>query len=210
MAKKENQLIDLKKHITKDAQRRYIRNIEKEKLLSHVFDDFGHINGQHRFPVGSMYFGNSTAGFAACEVIAIYNVLKDIGRPVRLADLIFYDEVLGYMFFRGIFGTKIRKIGTFLEKLEVPYIQLNVRDFLDIARNNGFKDGQIFILTIMTRGDLPISPVHTFETVYRDNKWVVFNRFNNDERGRIYNNVGEILHNGENIGKLISVYKVEI
>ena len=208
MAKKAEQYIYLPKRIPKSAQNRYFKNLENEKMLSSIFDSFGHINGQHRYPVGTMHFGRAKAGGTACEVIAIYNVLKDIGKPSRLADLIFYDEVLGFMFLSGHFGTKIHRIGTFLDKLKVPYERLSVRDFIRSAGKKEYDDGQIFIVTIKTRAELPISQLHTFETVYYKDNWIVYNRFNDDEKPAVYKNAADILRNGKYRGSFYSIYRI--
>lgn len=184
------------------------RNCELEKKIGWVLDETGHLNGQGRLPVGIMSFGNSTAGFSACEVIAVYNVLNDLGIHRRLSDLIYDAEKLGFLFARGFFGTKINKIPKLLEYYGVRCEKVKARDFIEKARNNDYEDGQMFIITIRNRCDVPVCAIHTFEAVYYEGKWEVFNRFNKDKKSRKCGNIADILRNGEIIGAFYSIFRI--
>ena len=127
------------------------RNTELEKQLSRVLDSEGHINGQGRFPVGIMKFGNVHAGFASCELVAVYNVLNDLGIKARFSNIIYHAERLGYLFAGGVFGTKISKIGKILEYYGVKSEKVKVREFVLKAGLKQYSDGEIFIVTIKNR-----------------------------------------------------------
>lgn len=208
MARKEENWIEFPKRISKNAQERYMKNLEYERAVKPTLDQFGHINGQGRYPIGDMQFGSVKASGTACEVIAIYNVLKDLGKEVRLADLIFYNEIFGYMFAFGAFGTKINKIGHFLDKFDVDFEKVEVKSFIEKARKNKYKDGQIFIVTIKNNAGHVVSALHTFEMVYYNKKWVVFNRFNNVKKPSVYDSIGAVLQNGKTIGSFFYIYKI--
>lgn len=62
--------------------------INKKWDLSAVMDEGGHINGQKRDGIVDMPYGSSTIGHAGCEIIAVYNLLQDMGRDVSFPEVI--------------------------------------------------------------------------------------------------------------------------
>ena len=190
------------------AKKRFIENSDLEEQMHHVLDYSGHINGQGRFPVHHMHFGNVGAGFASCEIIAVYNVIKDLGGHVPLSELIYYAESSGYMLAGGFFGTKIYKIGNILEHFDIKYNKLSPRVFLKEAADNSFDDETIFIATMKNRREMPISALHTFELIRRRGKWYVYNRFNNSESAGIYDELSAILKNGSYTGAWLTIYEI--
>ena len=190
------------------ANHHYLNNLELEEKIKDILDVSGHINGQRRFPVGRMHFGNVSAGFASCEMIAVFNVLHDLGKDKRLSEIIYHGETNGYMLAGGFFGTKIYKIGKILEKYDVAYEREKVAAFIANATEGNYKDGQIFITTIRTRTDVPISHIHTFEMVHYRGHWVVYNRFDRDEGPSIYGNIFDVLKNGGYTGAYMAIYKI--
>ncbi len=208
MLRNEDSIIPLPKIIPPGVSRRFERNQEIERMISPMLDSMGHINGQGRFPVSEMRFGRVSAGFASCEVIAVYNVLNDLGMHRSLSELIYYDEALGFLFAFGYFGTKISKIGSILSRLDVQYEKLRPGPFLRKAVRSEWEEGQIFIGTIRTRSDLPVCPLHTFEMVFCGGKWIVFNRFDNCARSMVYDGIESVLWNGKQKGKFYSIYRI--
>ena len=204
MAKKEENHIELSYKGTSAAQRRFFENAEIEKGAFHLCDSTGHINGQGRFPLSCMRFGRVSAGGTACEIIAVYNVLADLKRPMKLAELIFCAEALGYLFLFGAFGTKISKIGALLEKLGVPFERIKCKDFL----KGDFEEGSIFIVTVRNNARLPVSSLHTFEIVKKEGQWLVYNRFNESESSLVYGNLKDILINGNTTAAYYCVYRI--
>lgn len=190
------------------TQKHLNKNNDLERLIDRVLDVNGHINGQMRFPVGMMHFGHVRAGFASCEIIAVYNVLKDMGLHVKLSSLIYDAENLGYLFAGGFFGTKISKIGKLLEKYGVRSEKVRLSEFKLKGRLHQFADGDTFIVTIKNRSDLPICALHTFEMVYYEGRWTVYNRFSGDNHPSVYSNIDDVLLNGGDKGAYYSVYKI--
>ena len=190
------------------TEKHFKRNTELEKRIDRILDSDGHINGQGRFPVGIMNFGHVHAGFASCELIAVYNVLNDLGLHISLSQIIYDAERLGYLFAGGIFGTKISKIGKILNHYGVKSEKVKVSEFKLHSKLNHFQDGDTFIVTIKNRNDLPVCSLHTFEMVYYEGKWTVYNRFNGDNHASVYSNSDDVLNNGGEKGAYYSIYKI--
>lgn len=190
------------------AKKHFHHNEEMEKNIHHVLDHGGHINGQGRFPVRRMQFGNVKAGFASCEIIAVYNVLKDLNRFVPFSQLIYTNEKNGYMLAGGVFGTRISKIGALLDAYGIRYKKLKKREFVNRIENGEIRDGSIFIAAIRTWRSLPISVIHTFEMKYSRGRWFVYNRFNSSESAGIYDKAQNILKNGNHMGEWYCVYEI--
>ena len=192
----------------RNAVKHFKKNEELEKHIHDMLDKSGHINGQERFPVKHMRFGYTRAGFASCEVIAVYNVIKDLGRYVPLSDLIYHNEKQGYMLAGGLLGTKIHKIGNLLEILGISYQKIKVRNFLESAERGTISDGSMYIVTIRTNRNLPVAHLHTFELVRRANNWCVYNRFNESLGASYYSCLDDILKNGNQMGAWYAVYQI--
>ena len=190
------------------AKKHFHINREMEKNIHQVLDPGGHINGQGRFPVQDMRFGNVNAGFASCEVIAVYNVLKDLDRFVPFAELIYMNERSGYMLAGGLFGTGTAKISALLDAYGIQHRKLKRREFTEKIEKNEIPDGSIFIVTIRTRKTLPVSVLHTFEMRRSRGKWIVYNRFNNSESAGIYDSTADILMNGSHRGEWYCIYEI--
>lgn len=168
----------------------------------------GHINGQNLGPVAKMRFGAVSAGFASCELIAVYNVLNDLGIHRRLSSIFYDAEKAGYLLLKGVFGTKIGSIGKLLEKYGVKSKKIKAKEFIELAKNRRIRDGAIYIITIRNNRLLPISPLHTFESVFENGKWTVYNRFSNLNGTSVYTELDDILSNGRSRGAIYSVYEI--
>ena len=184
-------------------------NLELERRIDKILDSNGHINGQGRYPVGMMKFGHVSAGFASCELIAVYNVLKDAGIFKPFSEIIYDAERLGFLFAGGYFGTKITKIGKLLELYGIKSRYIKLKDFYSLEKQQNSSSGDTFIAVIRTNKKLPVAPLHTFEMTYsEDGRWTVYNRFNGDNHPSIYENLDDILNNGPKKGAYYRVFRV--
>ena len=188
--------------------KRLERNEQLENEMRAQPGGGGHINGQNLGPVAAMRFGAVSAGFASCELIAVYNVLNDLGKHRRLSSIFYDAERAGYLFLKGVFGTKIGSIGKLLERYGVKSKRMKAKDFKELVENGKIDDGKIFIITIRNNRHLPISPLHTFEAVFENGKWTVYNRFSNLNGTSVYSGIDEMLSNGRSRGAVYSVYEI--
>lgn len=96
--------------------RRYGENSEAAKN----FDSY--ICGQRNAPVASLRYGGAEKEFrdVGCGIAAIYNVMRFIGQPQPVADIIRDAELLQLAFMGGRFGTKTRKLGRYFKLRNVP------------------------------------------------------------------------------------------
>ena len=194
--------------LPKEIRQRFETNRDRD--ISGAADANGMLNGQGRAELAKLAFGRSNVGRAGCESIAVYNVLRLLGRPRPLAEIIRDMEKGGYLRMGGHWGAS-------------PWLQLLLRRYGTVARVvtarglqraadvRALTPGAVFIMCIWNRRFMPQKGLHTFAAVYDprgEEDWVVFNRYNNDAQGRRYAAVEDILKTGKTAGAFLVIYRV--
>lgn len=194
---------------TKAASRRYQQNLRAD--LSGEADAQGALNGQGRGRLGELRFGRSSVARAGCEAIAIYNALLRLGLPRPLPEVIRDMELRGYMRAWGYLGATpwffplLRHYG--LRSRVVLPMALGRDEALGLLRS-----GEVYLFSIWNDRLLPLEGLHTFAGVYEPGEggdWLIFNRFNSDDRARRYPRLRDILRNGRRTGAFLVIYRVE-
>lgn len=190
------------------VKKNYERNAALD--LRPAMDEEGMLNGQDREGLGSLAFGFSRVGKAGCESIAVYNALRRLGRPQPLARIIRDMEKGGYLRLGGHLGA-------------VPYFQPLLKRYgareqlITPARlrrdadRRALTPGAVFLMAIWNRRFSPVHGLHTFAAVYDPHPagdWLVYNRFNTDDRSRRYEAPEDILRNGTERGAFFVIYRV--
>ena len=58
-----------------------------------------------------------------CGMVAVYNVMRRLGSPCELPDIIRDAEALRMPWLFGLFGTKPRSLGRYFSKKEISYVR---------------------------------------------------------------------------------------
>ena len=88
------------------------RRREENRAALAATEVSGRIQGQAQGPVARLPYGVCSMDYNGCEVIASYNVLLTLGRPMPLADVAAWYERRG-LFLAGRFGTHVEAIPRF-------------------------------------------------------------------------------------------------
>lgn len=86
-----------------------------------------------------MKFGNVNMKFAGCELIAVYNAIKDVnGSATKLSKIIYSAEMLGYTVASGLFGTNPYRVGKLLTQFGLKYSVVRRPQKLERKRGNRY------------------------------------------------------------------------
>ena len=148
-------------------------NYKNNKKWEDALPD-GMINGQGMGAVRNFRYGLFSFGWCGCEIIAAYNFLKMIGKPLPLCDIAREIYSYGHLLM-GFFGTNVYVLGFFLSRHGIHAQGAHRKeDFL--LRAAAGKCGVVSFWT----GKVLRSSIHTVAfRVGEDGKVTVFNRFNN-------------------------------
>lgn len=126
--------------------------------------------------VASLRYGRCRTAFGktGCGAAAIYNVMKRQGKPQALPDILRDAERLRMPWLFGLFGTKPKSLGRYLDEKGVPYWLTTDADVLRAMLKNA--DAVI----ICTWNKPRTGGIH-FYTVFNDNgRLTALNRFSDD------------------------------
>ena len=194
--------------LPKEIKQRFETNRDRD--ISAAADENGMLNGQGREALAKLAFGRSNVGRAGCESIAVYNILRLLGRPRPLAEIIRDMEKGGYMRLWGHWGAApflrplLRRYGAAARAVSPGGLQRS-------ADGRALTPGAAFIMCIWNRRLQPQKGLHTFAAVYDprgEEDWVVYNRYNNDAQGRRYAALEDILKTGKSVGAFLVIYRV--
>lgn len=141
----------------------------------------GRLNGQGLAPLNALPYGAWTMGNNGCEVIAIYNALLALGRPVPLPEIAAALERRGLLF-NGFGGTNLSAVAAYLRArgIEVTVLRRRAQDRFDDALRAS--DGAILSYWTgrrLRRADGSWNTLHTV-AVQQDRDGVeIFNYANN-------------------------------
>ncbi len=152
--------------------------------------DFSPINGQRCCAYAARRFGWMRFGTNGCGVLAIYNALGLLGMEPCV------DEILQHFRHRprlfGIFPCGLRR---YFKKQQIPYrTAKNVQALEALLKNGG-----VAVVTYWNRalwGRIPwiFRGAHTV-AVCCDGRFTVYNRFSNQDRSYVFDDLAELLKN---------------
>ncbi len=123
---------------------------------------------QHKSPMDSVLYGTRNLRYNGCELIAVHNVLLELGKYKPMSQIIYDFESVGAIWLEGEFGTKIMQYNAYLKKQGVKTQEFRTVKQLDDAR----KDGDVFILTYRWMTDIGI---HTIMVKQTDGRLMTYN-----------------------------------
>ena len=133
-------------------------------------DDF--INGQGVGPVSEMKYGICTMAWNGCEMIAIYNAMRKLGKKVELRDVAREMYPISQVAL-GFFGSNVYVLGRYFKKRGIPYTStLSYNNFF-----NQLKEHKCGICSFWNRRVL-FGSLHTVMVEFKDGEYVVYNRSN--------------------------------
>ena len=163
------------------------------RLLRTRFRKTNRASFVHRGPIwgqqacGDLPLGRCTMAKNGCEIIAVYNALRFLGRKVPLEVLIRRYQQEGWIMAWGHLGSDPYAAGDYLIADGVPHRTFT--DFDGFAR--GLEEGKVFILSFWVNDRL-FSGVHGV-TLYRsENALWVSNLYNNQQSPRKIDSLRDI------------------
>lgn len=194
-------------------KRRALRRYERDRAwpLDDVTDGMGRINGQGREPIARMPYGISRVGFSGCESIAVYNLLRDMGREVTLPEVIrAADENRCFTLF-GLTGIFPRGVMRLLKVFGLRFAEVSREERQRLGEGDGLSGRRRYIAIVQRTIRLgkrslpnPFGTIHTFLLVWDEEgtriggklgtvHWTAYNRYNSSRRGRVYGDIGAVL-----------------
>jgi len=125
-----------------NASSHLMRNMELAQDL-YPDDSPALLDAQSFGPVASLLYGTRNMSYNGCELIAVHNVLLDLGRFKELPQIVYDFESAGTIWMEGEFGTKIAQYKNYLQKQGLTLEEYRDAKSLDEAR----QDGDVFIIT---------------------------------------------------------------
>ena len=146
----------------------------------------GLINGQATGAVSSFRYGLFGFGWCGCEIIAVYNLLKMLGRPEPLCEI--EREIYRYgSVLCGFFGTNVYVLAHYFRRHAVPVHSTYDKKVFLTATPRG-KYGVVSFWT----GRVLASSIHTVAYRVRgDGKIVIYNRYNSRDCEHEYADIDE-------------------
>jgi RHS repeat-associated protein len=146
---------------------------DRNKRYNDTFVTDGYINGQDGY--GYCRLGYSNMAYAECEIIAVYNALKYIGRRIPLSSIIYRFEKNGYIMTYGYFGSDPYAIGEYLGSNGVSYQKYtSYNGFSNVVYNS--QGIEIFIVSFWNEDSIG-GGLHTVAFYVCNGKIYSYNRF---------------------------------
>jgi len=111
----------------------------------------GHLGGQHLPPLNDLPYGAYTVGWCGCEVIAVYNLLLTLGKPVPFPEVAAALERRGLLL-NGLGGTHLGAARRYLQSAGVDTEMLNASRASDY--DGAFASAPAALLAYWTGTDL--------------------------------------------------------
>lgn len=158
------------------------------KINSKIIIPSGPINGQGLKPIADCRYGLCPASFNACEMIAIYNLLEinnihDYSFPDICLEM--YKKVWALW---GFFGSNVYLLDKF-------FIAHKIKITKTYNRNNFFRqlnDNHSGIISFWNSNN-PLDGVHTVCVEKVNDKYKIYNRYNNRSYACTYSTWDEIV-----------------
>lgn len=164
------------------------------RLLRTRFRRNNRATASHRGPIwgqsacGALSLGRCTMAKNGCEIIAVYNALRFLGRPVLLEDLIARYESRGWIMAWGHLGSDPYAAGDYLT--EQNHSHRVFSDYNSFAR--GLKEGKVFVLSYWLKDSL-FAGAHGITLVRSENGLWACNLYNSQQSPRKIRQLSDIL-----------------
>lgn len=159
----------------------------------------GPLNGQRLGALGRFRLGRSSYGFSGCEVIAVYNACRLLGRTHTLSQVGYRCECLSLPMLWGFWGSDPYALWKLMEACGLKWERLE-----SLARAEQAGDG-VFILSFWNRAGNPFHGIHTVAVRRREGRCWVYNRYNNSTEAVGYPSLEQAIDKGD----FLTAYRVK-
>ena len=171
---------------------RYKKGYDTNKKLFGSYNDY--IWGQAykwdkiNVNIRDMVYDKAKIKDVGCELVAVYNVMKRLGKWQNFANLITEFVINGLSWNYGYFGTESKYLAKYFDSHSVKYSHY----YKDVSRfEKKAKKGRIAIMSFWNSGWF-CDGIHTVAVFYKNGKWIVYNYSKYDETTSSFNNLTEI------------------
>lgn len=151
------------------------------------------VHGQGVDAAGEFAYGNSQMKDSGCGVIGTYNALYLLGKDPSLAEVGWRYEISGAMAGGGAWGTNPYGAPQVLKQYGVQYEGYTDPDALE--REAG--EGDVMIVSIWNRKGTIWGGYHTFAVQKVNGEYQMYNRYNEWEKEKSVDNIGEVIADGQ-------------
>ena len=153
--------------------------------------------------ISNLIYGGFPISYNGCELIAVYNALKYLGKFMLFYEVIYYAEINDWYLFpvipTGVFGSTPRKAKKLFDEKNLKYAIYQNYQSKDFEKN--IKDGKICIATYSNKSSKLIYnlSIHTFAFYYnkKRKKFYVFNGYNTySDKAYTYSNYSDFRKGG--------------
>ena len=153
--------------------------------------------------ISNLIYGGFPISYNGCELIAVYNALKYLGKFMLFYEVIYYAEINDWYLFpvipTGVFGSTPRKAKKLFDEKNLKYAIYQNYQSKDFEKN--IKDGKICIATYSNKSSKLIYnlSIHTFAFYYnkKRKKFYVFNGYNTySDKAYTYSNYSDLRKGG--------------
>ncbi len=145
-------------------------------------DRTGYVCSQNQSKIKDMCYDEKTVSYSGCGVIAIYNLMKSIGRWMSLPQVILECEMNDLTILGGTFGTKHKNIKKFFNAHSVSY-KYYEKESSFIKKLNAFKQSCIVVYWNNKRYT---SKIHIFFFSKIGKQYTVYNGYGASSTGISY------------------------
>ena len=163
-------------------------------LNNREYEFSSYVYGQNNWPINKMRYGCCKMSSNGCELIAIYNVAKKLGKHRQLYKIALEFEFNGAQILGGIFGTDSQFLGSYLSAHKFKYKKKNkLSDMEDLVQS-----GRKFILSFWCEAGKITKGLHTVAICCNSvTSFTVYNKYNSDTSIRSYGSLSEIIGKGK-------------
>ena len=153
--------------------------------------------------ISNLIYGGFPISYNGCELIAVYNALKYLGKFMLFYKVIYYAEINDWYLFpvvpTGVFGSTPRKAKKLFDEKNLKYTIYQNYKSKDFEKN--IKDGKICIATYSNKSSKLMYnlSIHTFAFYYdkKRKKYYTFNGYNTySDKEYAYNNYSDLRKGG--------------
>lgn len=162
-----------------------------------------YIYDQNVWYISNLIYGGFPISYNGCELIAVYNALKYLGKFMLFYEVIYYAEINDWYLFpvvpTGVFGSTPRKAKKLFDEKNLKYTVYKNYQSKDFEKD--IKDGKMCIATYSNKSSKLIYnlSIHTFAFYYnkKRKKYYVFNGYNTySDKAYTYNNYSDLRKGG--------------
>ncbi len=148
----------------------------------------GYIYGQGTWPFLNMKFVDAKIKDVGCETIAIYNVLKKLGKYQYYPEVLIECYMNNLAWNNGNFGINPKNIYKYFDAHNISYKKtINFKTW-----NSRIKTAKAGILSFWYIRGYKVHGIHTVMVVYKNKKYYIYNAYNNSINTEEIKNLEEL------------------